>query len=635
MCYNVLKNGGVYAMLRIFYILTVMVALLLSHSLLYSQQEGSFGFGVYDISRNQPTLTPQRTEEIKAEISQNVMRLKSEGKLPADTEKPKAAVLFSLPLKASAMVKDSGFYGIANFPDHDPAYPNHLSDYNCGTRTFDTASGFNSDGTDFFPWPFPWQKMENNDVLVVAAAAGKIVYREDGNTDRGCAGAWGPSWNAVSIRHSDGSTLWYGNLKKNSVTTKGVGDTVQEGEVIGVIGSSGNSDGPHLHFALYDSADKLTDPFSGDCNKSPSWWKSQRPYYEPSVLRLMTSAVAYEHVACPATTEVTNEKTTFKPGDTVYFTTFFRDQAPSQASIWNIYSPDGTVFKSWLQNSLQYYSASYWYLDYTLPVDAPAGKWRFQVVFNGQTYEQVFNVEAGARTNLKVAKTGTGSGTITGYPSGIDCGLTCSGSFFPDWAVTLTAKPDTGSTIKVWTGCDLTPADNLCMVMMTTDKNITVEFTTSAGKEVENDFDGDGHSDVLWRNTKTGDIYIWLMTESGTKIKSGNLVVKGVPSDWEIKATEDFNGNGKTDVLWQDVTTGDVALWLMDGAKIAGSGYVARAVPSNWQIQATADYNGDGKTDILWQDINTGDVYVQFMDGLKISGGDFATRGLPSDWQTK
>ncbi|MBF0537214.1 MAG: peptidoglycan DD-metalloendopeptidase family protein [Nitrospirae bacterium] len=622
-------------MQRLFYRLMVVTIVLMCQTLLYAQQGANFGFWGYDISRSQTELTPQRREEIKAEIQQNVTRLKAQGKLTA--YEPRAAVLFSLPLKASSTLKDYGFYGISAFVDHDPTYPNHLLDYNCGTRTYDLSSGANHQGTDIFPWPFGWKKMDNNEVVAVAAAAGTIVNKEDGNYDRNCA-MGDANWNAVYVRHSDGSTAWYGHFKKGSLTTKVVGDTVEEGEFLGVVGSSGGSTGPHLHFELYDSASKLNDPFSGNCNKmnSFSWWKSQRPYYDPSVLKLMTSAVQYTETECPIT-ETTNEKTSFQAGDTVYFYIFYRDLLQSMESTYTIYRPDGTVFKSWMYkyDKTQYYSVAYWYWYYTLPTDAPAGKWRFQMIDNGQTYEQAFNVGTVAGVNLTVTKTGSGSGTVASSPSGIDCRLTCTASFSSGASVTLTATADTGSTIKAWTGCDSTPTANQCVVAMTADKGITVEFTASAGKKVKNDFDGDGHSDVLWRNTKTGDVYIWLMDGTGTKIKSANLVINAVPADWDIKATEDFDGDGKTDLLWQNNTTGDVVIWFMDGSKIASSGYVARAVPSNWRIQATADYNGDGKTDLLWQDTITGDVYVQLIDGLKISGGDFVTRGLPGDWQTK
>ncbi|MBF0337885.1 MAG: peptidoglycan DD-metalloendopeptidase family protein [Nitrospirae bacterium] len=619
-------------MQRLFYGFTVMVVALMCHWLVYAQEGSNFGFGVYEFSRSHPDLTRQQREQIKTQTQHNVMRLRAQGKLPA--YEPRAAVLFSLPIRASDTLKDYGFYGISAFVDHDPVYSNHLSDYNCGTRTYDTNS-YNHQGTDIFPWPFGWKKMDNDEVVAVAAAAGTIVYKEDGNYDRNCAPG-NANANGVSVRHSDGSTALYYHFKKNSVTTKVVGDTVEEGEYLGVVGSSGSSTGPHLHFEVHDAADKVIDPFAGNCNKlnAASWWKSQRPYYDPAVLKLMTSAVAYEASQCPVT-EITNEKTNFQPGDTVYFYIFYRDLFEGMESTYTIYRPDGTVFKSWMykNDKTQHYSVAYWYWYYTLPTDAPSGKWRFQMVFNGQTYEQPFYVGVTSGNTLTVKKTGTGSGTVTSSPSGIDCGLTCSGTFSAGASVTLTATVAGSSTLKTWTGCDSTPAVNQCLVAMTADRDISVEFTSGTVTKVKNDFDGDGHSDVLWRNKNTGDIYIWLM--AGTKITGGGLVVKGIPIDWDIRATEDFDGDGKTDVLWHNATLGDVAIWFMGGTKITGSGYVARGVPHNWQIQATADYNGDGKTDLLWQDTNTGDVYVHLMDGMKISSGDFVTRGLPGDWQTK
>ncbi|MBF0537333.1 MAG: DUF1566 domain-containing protein [Nitrospirae bacterium] len=156
-------------------------------------------------------------------------------------------------------------------------------------------------------------------------------------------------------------------------------------------------------------------------------------------------------------------------------------------------------------------------------------------------------------------------------------------------------------------------------------------MATNAYSEVTGDFDGDAKNDILWRNSKTGDIYVWLM--NGKAIKGGGLVAFGIPSNWQIKAVDDFNGDGKADILWQDTTTGDTAMWLMNGANISGANYVVRGMPGNWKLLTTGDYNGDGKDDILWQDTTTGDVVVWFMDGLTISGGDYVVHGLPSDWQ--
>ncbi|MBF0539428.1 MAG: VCBS repeat-containing protein [Nitrospirae bacterium] len=153
---------------------------------------------------------------------------------------------------------------------------------------------------------------------------------------------------------------------------------------------------------------------------------------------------------------------------------------------------------------------------------------------------------------------------------------------------------------------------------------------TPTGGGVKNDFDGDGKGDILLRNTSTGDVYIWLM--DGMNTKGGGLVVKGLPLNWVIKGTGDFNGDGKADILLQDTQTGDVVMWLMNGATISSGNYVLKGIPKNWQITEVEDFNGDGKADIMWQDTTTGDVAVWLMNGATISSGNYVLKGIPN-WQ--
>ncbi|MBF0592266.1 MAG: VCBS repeat-containing protein [Nitrospirae bacterium] len=147
------------------------------------------------------------------------------------------------------------------------------------------------------------------------------------------------------------------------------------------------------------------------------------------------------------------------------------------------------------------------------------------------------------------------------------------------------------------------------------------------------DFDGDGKSDLLWQNAKTGDVVVWLM--NGSSISQSSFVVKGMPADWDIKAIGDFSGDSKSDVLWQNSANGDVYIWGMDGTKINSNDLVVKGMPSNWQFRAAGDLNGDCKADVLWQDTKTGDVAVWFMDGAKINSGDFIIKAMPSDWTLK
>ncbi len=78
---------------------------------------------------------------------------------------------------------------------------------------------------------------------------------------------------------------------------------------------------------------------------------------------------------------------------------------------------------------------------------------------------------------LSVSKTGSGTGTVTSNPAGINCGATCSASYNSGTSVTLTATPDSGSTFTGWSG-DCT-GTGTCIVSMTSAKSVTASFTAS------------------------------------------------------------------------------------------------------------------------------------------------------------
>ena len=56
-----------------------------------------------------------------------------------------------------------------------------------------------------------------------------------------------------------------------------------------------------------------------------------------------------------------------------------------------------------------------------------------------------------------------------------------------------------------------------------------------------------------------------------------------VPTNWTIVGTGDFNGDGKSDLLWQD-NLGNTAIWLMNGTAVTSTGGLGN-VPTNWSIQ--------------------------------------------------
>lgn len=136
------------------------------------------------------------------------------------------------------------------------------------------------------------------------------------------------------------------------------------------------------------------------------------------------------------------------------------------------------------------------------------------------------------------------------------------------------------------------------------------------------DFSGSGkRNQLLWRNEDTGQVNLMSVTvEEGTFIPSGGQFVYH-QSDvyWKIIAAADFNGDGKSDILWRNSLTGHVWMFLMDGATIAASNPVYQEPVRAWQIVAHGDYNGDGKADLLWRNESNGLVYMMLMDGFSIA----------------
>lgn len=321
-------------------------------------------------------------------------------------------VAFDWPLKKDTSLTDPGYYSISNYVDQNTATTSK-GDYNCGSITYDGHKG-----TDIVTWPFGYDKMNNNLVRVVAAEAGTITYWHDGEFDQNCTSNSNPA-NAIIVQHVDGSIALYWHMKKNSLTVKGVGSSVAKGEFLGIVGSSGSSTDPHLHFEVYTTASKtnLIDPFAGACNLlngTTSWWASQLPYFDAKLDKIMTgTAIPVIKWGCPANGSVSYEKKIFAPGETVYFSSFYHLERKNGSTSFKVYRPNGTIWQTFSHVAGQDYNyTTLWCWNYTLPSNAPAGKWKFEAIFNSQVVTCYFNVG----TTTSIYSTVTGSG-LSIYPN--------------------------------------------------------------------------------------------------------------------------------------------------------------------------------------------------------------------------
>ena len=64
--------------------------------------------------------------------------------------------------------------------------------------------------------------------------------------------------NAVALSHANGEFSYFGHLRQGSLAVR-EGDMVRRGALLGRVGNSGSSPGPHLHFHLMEGPNLFID----------------------------------------------------------------------------------------------------------------------------------------------------------------------------------------------------------------------------------------------------------------------------------------------------------------------------------------------------------------------------------------
>jgi glucose/arabinose dehydrogenase len=128
---------------------------------------------------------------------------------------------------------------------------------------------------------------------------------------------------------------------------------------------------------------------------------------------------------------------------------------------------------------------------------------------------------------------------------------------------------------------------------------------------LKSDFNADREADILWQNSSTGQRAIWLMNGT-THTSTVNLGF--VAASWSIVGSGDFNADSKSDILWQNNATGQRLIWIMNATALQSSVNLG-TVSTSWSIVGSSDFNGDGKSDILWQNNSTGQRLIWLMNG--------------------
>ena len=158
-------------------------------------------------------------------------------------------------------------------------------------------------------------------------------------------------------------------------------------------------------------------------------------------------------------------------------------------------------------------------------------------------------------------------------------------------ALAVTGYVMDGATIQGAAGyaADLTGADTT-----------PIDAPMILGEAQFSDFSGDGTSDVLFRDPSTGALGDFLMN-NGQPTWSG---IGWADPSLEVAGVADIGGNGTSDILFRDPTSGALSAFTMSDNNPTWTP-IGWADPS-WQVVGVGDFTGNGTDDILFRDPGTG-----------------------------
>jgi nitrous oxidase accessory protein NosD len=131
------------------------------------------------------------------------------------------------------------------------------------------------------------------------------------------------------------------------------------------------------------------------------------------------------------------------------------------------------------------------------------------------------------------------------------------------------------------------------------------------------DTNGDGLADIVWSDPDVYSMQVYLL--NGAQLLARGPDVSEPPGEgWTAVTVVDFNGDGMSDVVWKNDRRSSMAAWLMNGAQLLAPGPEIPGPGEGWTLAHAVDVNGDGMADAAWQKEGTSLFSIWLMDGARV-----------------
>jgi probable HAF family extracellular repeat protein len=242
-----------------------------------------------------------------------------------------------------------------------------------------------------------------------------------------------------------------------------------------------------------------------------------------------------------------------------------------------------------------------------------------QADYNGDgNQDLVYRHASDGLTEIQLLKgaSGIGGGVITNNPFDASWNIVAAGDFNGD-----------GKSDLAWRR----PSDGLVEEQFLNGNNAIGggiiqgnPFDASWNIVASSDFNSDGKSDLVWQRPSDGLVEIEFL--NGLHVAGGGIILSNpFGQGWSVAGAGDFNGDGHTDLVWHRASDGLTEIQFLNGITPTGGGAIINnPFDASWSVAGTSDFNGDGRADLVWRHSGDGLTEIQYMNGVAPIGGGVA-----------